>query len=472
MAQHSKSAYQLIEHDYYDVETIQNEHKAAIISEVESNPLLTTTAKLLPVINWQILKQLRDAKVYAPRWIDTIMAEKVLKEVEDQTRICVYGCVVKTGSMLGDNFSSAIYRAYTRYTKAYENEMNTMTMIFKVPPLNGKCIKNEVSKDGQLFAKELFMYSTVVPAMENLLGTVKDKTVFGPRLLYNCGDPVGLVFEDIKERGYYMSYKLINLQTAELVFTKLAKWHASSVIAAEQVPKIKNLTKNFVDIGNDHYKTIWQATIQKLSEILATWPEYEKYANVIAKFKEPIFEKLRHIFDPASSIFCNVLNHGDCHNRNMMFKDGDGKIEDILFYDYQLSVWGTPAIDIIYVLYNSCSCETRDDHRDQLIKLYYDEFVTTLKKLGYKDKIPSLLNLRMEILRCGHFESFLACTFLPFMMSSFEELIIIGGASPTELASKPERMDDVRNYFFQKNDYVKVIQRYLPVFLNQGLFDL
>lgn len=47
------------------------------------------------------------------------------------------------------------------------------------------------------------------------------------------------------------------------------------------------------------------------------------------------------------------------------------------------------------------STETRDNHREELIRLYYDEFVGTLGKLGYLKTPPSLLDLQIELLRNG-----------------------------------------------------------------------
>lgn len=65
-------------------------------------------------------------------------------------------------------------------------------------------------------------------------------------------------------------------------------------------------------------------------------------------------------------------------------------------------MWGSPAVDLIYSMYNSVSYETRNSHRDELIKFYYDEFVATLNRFGYLKKIPTLVDLHVEITKCGH----------------------------------------------------------------------
>lgn len=47
------------------------------------------------------------------------------------------------------------------------------------------------------------------------------------------------------------------------------------------------------------------------------------------------------------------------------------------------------------------STETRDNHREELIKFYHDSFVDTLNKLGFLKPIPSLLELNVELLKNG-----------------------------------------------------------------------
>lgn len=47
------------------------------------------------------------------------------------------------------------------------------------------------------------------------------------------------------------------------------------------------------------------------------------------------------------------------------------------------------------------SNETREKYRPELIKLYHDEFVGTLAKLGYLKTPPSLLDLNIELLKNG-----------------------------------------------------------------------
>lgn len=58
--------------------------------------------------------------------------------------------------------------------------------------------------------------------------------------------------------------------------------------------------------------------------------------------------------------------------------------------------------------------ETRVNYRDEIISHYYDEFVKGLKNIGYMSHPPSLLELKIELLKNGFLEVVIATCFLPF----------------------------------------------------------
>lgn len=74
---------------------------------------------------------------------------------------------------------------------------------------------------------------------------------------------------------------------------------------------------------------------------------------------------------------------------------------NIFQIDFQFCFYGSPAPDIFWTLYFVASNETRENHRPELIKLYHDEFVGTLAKLGYLKTPPSLMDLNIELLKNG-----------------------------------------------------------------------
>lgn len=72
----------------------------------------------------------------------------------------------------------------------------------------------------------------------------------------------------------------------------------------------------------------------------------------------------------------------------------------LLQIDFQLCTWASPAIDLNFALYAMVSPEARG-RRGELIRIYHNQFISTLQQLGYLKAIPSLLDLQVELLRNG-----------------------------------------------------------------------
>lgn len=274
-----------------------------------------------------------------------------------------------------------------------------------------------------------------------------------------------------------MKYTQLSFDDAKIVYTKLARWHAASLVLSDTVPIISKLDKSLGGIMQTDFSEIWTGHMATLAKLCHGWPGYEIYGDRLDSLKNTIMTKLKDIYQLKDSNLYNVLNHGDLHSKNMMFKIEEGVTKDILLLDYQISFWGTPACDIIYSLYNTCSIETRDNHRDELIKFYHDEFTATLNNLGYLNKIPTLVDLHVEILKCGYLETFLSCTFLPFMILPFEELMPASSIENPEEGVEldfgdKEKMGEMMLKVFQHPKYVSVIQRYLPALLHKGFLEL
>lgn len=43
--------------------------------------------------------------------------------------------------------------------------------------------------------------------------------------------------------------------------------------------------------------------------------------------------------------------------------------------------------------------EIRAKHREEILRFYFSEFSETLKKIGFRGKVPTLLDFRIELLR-------------------------------------------------------------------------
>ncbi|ETN60247.1 hypothetical protein AND_008119 [Anopheles darlingi] len=411
-------------------------------------------------------------EMHPPSWMDERFFEKVLRQSERDGTLSVTGMRIVPGTKPGDHFASVIFRAIVQHDKSPDE----VSLIVKTLPTE-EGVKKDLLNDGYVFETETLMYTEIVPAMHRLLQSVGDQTVLGARLLYHEKLPRWvMVFEDITKHGYEMKTKQLDYEESKVVFAKLARWHAASMFLVDTTPAIKSLTKGVYNLfeQNNEFLNMWQKNIEILSTIVPEIPGCESYGERIAAIKEKIFKRASSIYTYDPSSLVHVLNHGDCHFKNMMFKRTEGTLEDIMLLDFQLSVWGTPAIDLIYAMYNAVSIDTKEAHREDLITFYHQELTECLKKFGYLRKFPTLHEIQIEILKCGHLEFLLASTFVPFMCVELSEIIDMpedGQGFEMDFADT-DKMIESFTKCFRTPIYVNFIQKNLPKFVHKGFVDL
>ncbi|XP_055641397.1 uncharacterized protein LOC129778497 [Toxorhynchites rutilus septentrionalis] len=85
----------------------------------------------------------------------------------------------------------------------------------------------------------------------------------------------------------------------------------------------------------------------------------------------------------------------------MMFKYKNDTIEDILMFDYQLAYFGSPGVDLNYLLSGSIQTEIGEGRKLQAIQSYHTILTKTLNDLRFTGKTPSLQDIHIEIIRTG-----------------------------------------------------------------------
>lgn len=81
---------------------------------------------------------------------------------------------------------------------------------------------------------------------------------------------------------------------------------------------------------------------------------------------------------------------------------------------------------MIYTLYFFTSTENRQKHRAELIAIYHQQFVDSLKKFGYLETPPSLTDLQVEMLRNGSLEVVVAICMSIFFFVDFSKFAEMG----------------------------------------------
>ena len=102
-------------------------------------------------------------------------------------------------------------------------------------------------------------------------------------------------------------------------------------------------------------------------------------------------QTLNQMFEQSPSPEVHTLCHGDFWSNNIMFNYSNGNENtsnskeniaqenedtpvDLIIIDYQLINYSNPCYDLVYFLYLNTDLTFRDNHLEEILKLYYEEF--------------------------------------------------------------------------------------------------
>lgn len=292
-------------------------------------------------------------ELVAPTWLDKSFFARALRSHRRDASIEVKDVTLKPGTAAGEHYASIMFKATVEYSSVIDGDDATLKVILKtMPQVEGQ--KMEFLKNSPAFQNESMVYATILPEMERLLRVAGDSTVFAPPLVYQNmhteKSPV-IVLEDISPDGFITFKANVNeWDQVELITQKLAKFHALSMYMNENVRCRKVLScvthfcKFFVCILqgfpltklNDHYQCdknmvemFVRPAFNNLLGKLKDWEGFERFYKKLHDKFEYNMERISKLIREHSG-FC-VLNHGDFHMKNMMFRNEGLKDEDIIF---------------------------------------------------------------------------------------------------------------------------------------------
>lgn len=127
-----------------------------------------------------------------------------------------------------------------------------------------------------------------------------------------------------------------------------------------------------------------------------------------------------------------------------------------------MTKWGSPCIDLFYLLYLVASKEISIDNRDEIVSFYYQELGKSLQKIGFMTKPPSILDLNIELLKNGFLEVVIAVCFMPFMFMNEKHDANIAFENGIEGL-------ELRKSLYRLPEYKEYMKKLLPKFLYKGL---
>lgn len=314
-----------------------------------------------------------------------------------------------------------------------------------------------------LLKTEMKMYSETLPNLEKLFKSIGVESDMFPRLLYHANNPAPLiVLEDVSSKGFYNSHNYsIEYYWAIHAFKLLGKMHALSMILHQQnreLPEYKTGLFQFNLIGDGLFHMVQH--MLPFIEKLKTFPDFQEYVPKLEKIIKDYNTKLLRTFrvNPTDDGY-NVLNHGDFHAKNIMFKNMDSENPEMILLDFQFSIWGSPAIDVLYAKYFIAQFETRDE----MVGVYYQEFSDTLKKCNFPGKIPSFDELQREINKNGVYEILLSIYCAPVLLFDMSEI------SLNDFFDVGATGDKIRKDFFNNENVLNVCIKLIKEFCERGI---
>lgn len=195
-----------------------------------------------------------------------------------------------------------------------------------------------------------------------------------------------LMLEDLGVRGFKTIDRVNENYTVEhvaLVMRALGKFHAISFALKDQQGEIfkeltSKLSERFIRFDDPFKRVFFNKHAQAIFQVLSD----EKDAHLLVKMRK-LFERdaIDIAADCLNTELGSVISHGDVHMNNIMFKyDTHGKPIDISLVDWQVSRHSSPIIDIVYFMFCCTTKELRDDHYDDMLKLYHETLSEQIRR--------------------------------------------------------------------------------------------
>uniref|UniRef100_A0A336M177 CSON009903 protein n=1 Tax=Culicoides sonorensis TaxID=179676 RepID=A0A336M177_CULSO len=408
-----------------------------------------------------------------PPWMTENFFAIALGKFEHDPKLKINSIEIKPATLVGDHFASIMFRVTAEYDiPKYKKFNEKRVMIVKTVPF-GDGNKAEMLKNSPIFKTESKMYAQVLPEMERLLHAAGDNIKLCPKLIYQSYEPAPIIIlEDISVDGYEMSGKPVDYETGLKIASTLAKFHATSMYINEKdmdlsnifnesfvIANIPNTNLTFMDVGV-------MPNMELLLDELKSWPDNDLVVDKFIKMKGKLVKAMKDVYGRKNQSIYSVLNHSDFHFKNIMFRYEKERVESLQLLDFQCCLWATPAIDVNYLLYMMLNTEARERRQDVLLH-YYNEFSSTLKKIGYLGRIPTLLDLNMELLINGAHENLMVFCMILFQFMDFSDVtdtdeLFDLNKDKTDQAAKSRAL-------FKHPRYQEILKRELPRLIGLGI---
>ncbi|XP_021962169.1 uncharacterized protein LOC110857863 [Folsomia candida] len=340
---------------------------------------------------------LKDSEVLPPQLeeaVSSTIVQKIASAYKPDAIVVSYS--VKPGTKPGDNYMSVMY-AVEILLKNGSNNPENIDVMLKTMPKNPLRIReiNEMAA----FVKEANMYTQLFPGMVKFQegkGLERSQIFSGwPTCFatFQNGIDDYLAMEDLRGKGFYMADRINGLTPPQvrLLLLNLAQFHAISyaqfggdrTAIMSKYPWLEERIFPPADKIDPNMISWMKSSIVNLSDRIRS-AGHAHEADLMSKIYGGDDPNDTTFWSDMNSLVSGnkkhvVINHGDCWTNNVLFHE-DGRLK---FIDFQASRCALRGVDLAYFMHTSFSNEDLNEREDFYLKLYYDEFIRFLDKLGF-----------------------------------------------------------------------------------------
>uniref|UniRef100_A0A1A9VBG8 CHK domain-containing protein n=1 Tax=Glossina austeni TaxID=7395 RepID=A0A1A9VBG8_GLOAU len=421
-----------------------------------------------------------------PKWIESKLFEEIFRQTQPKYQSTknfkVYHALAP-----GENYATIMLKVEAE-VMLKDGLTDDLSYMLKISH-SGEHLPEDF-KHFNVFEVENGMYKEIVPEFERMYAKVGRKIRFGAKSYTLATQEEHVLLEDLRRYGFknVKRQDCLDLEHLKNALEKVAQWHAASAVMVQQKGMfdmkyrrgmlneggkellrtmlddsgryiLKNITK--LEGHEEYYDEVVKSNYS-LKKIYQLFILFVFQRTFFSKFTETFFENA-HV-DPKEF---NVLNHGDYWSNNIMFQYApDGSIKSTLPVDFQVTRYGSPAQDLLYLIFSSARLDIKISKFDYLIKFYHQNLIENLIILNYSQALPTLREVQQMLIKYGLWAMVPIAVTLPIVLCEPSEK-----ASLDSLVGHADNSQEFKDLLYSNEVFLKHLKLILPWLLYRGALE-
>ncbi|XP_014483034.1 PREDICTED: uncharacterized protein LOC106748726 [Dinoponera quadriceps] len=336
-----------------------------------------------------------DLNAVSDKFTEEVLAGILAEVCKSEGEVRLIDWSFDEGFAKGDYFTSSINKGSVSGVvggKLGQRRRVQANFVVKAMPKNPR--RRKTMRSADFFRNEIVFYTEVASRFKKFLADKGQSHLLSiPRYLasFTDGENDFLVLEDASRLGFGPASRrsCLDLTECTVILKTMAKFHAISFAHKDQREEefaeivshlreiffgkdywdgFKNYHKNLLDVARHALNSEYPGSeAERCFNSYRFGALYDKCAELCGRKNAP------------TSVVCE----GDCWPPNFLVRDvGGAGLKEALMLDFQISRCASPVTDLSFLIY-SCTDKTfRDQHFDDMLKIYHSELSDGVKSLG------------------------------------------------------------------------------------------